>query len=192
MKKVEKEMGTVGRYMVRGIERDEDEEDEEEEEEEEKEEKEPTAEELNSIRYILASKAIKDAIDKENKKLLGDQADDDMMMFNTAFSQDAIVYMDGLLRRVDKQKDLKKKCALLLGGTLALHMYNDWIHDNEFDDGEFAVVKMLGDRWKQLLKKSDKELGIDSEFTRPAILCVLQGMKKVMHDTEQEYVFKPF
>ena len=45
--------------------------------------------------------------------------------------------------------------------------------DHDCADVDGAITK-LGKFWKLLLKKSDSDLKIDQEFTRPAVECYLE------------------
>ena len=36
-----------------------------------------------------------------------------------------------------------------------------------------AAIKVLGNAWRALLKRSDAHLGIDAEFTRPGVEALL-------------------
>jgi len=53
-----------------------------------------------------------------------------------------------------------------------------WIHDNE--DSKFVQHAMptLAGAWKKVLDKSDAELKIDAEFTRPGVVAWLTLFKK--------------
>ena len=58
-----------------------------------------------------------------------------------------------------------------------------WMNDNECwgEGGELdAGIKYLGAAWKALLAKSDEELSIDREFTRPAIEVLLENFAELV------------
>jgi hypothetical protein len=50
---------------------------------------------------------------------------------------------------------------------------------------------VIGESWRKLLKFSDQELGIDSEYTHPGIEALLLDLEKRLHSVErdEEYVF---
>lgn len=63
------------------------------------------------------------------------------------------------------------------------------MHDNE--GGMEDMVKKLGALWKKVLAKSDADLGIDSEYTRPGALALVQDFKEALDDhSDYNYRFK--
>jgi hypothetical protein len=66
------------------------------------------------------------------------------------------------------------------------------MHDHERGWGGEMMVSGLARIWKAVLKKTDQELGIDSEFTRPGLVCFLQQFKKQVEavDTYDDPVMK--
>ena len=65
------------------------------------------------------------------------------------------------------------------------------MRDNE---GEmYDMVEDLGSLWKQLLKTSDADLGIDAEYTRPGVLALLQDLAAELEkcqDCNMDYEFR--
>ena len=52
------------------------------------------------------------------------------------------------------------------------------------------IVNRLGKLWKEMLKKTDNELGIDSEYTKSGILELLQGLKRNFDSADKEPRFR--
>lgn len=68
------------------------------------------------------------------------------------------------------------------------------MHDNECwgegGDLDKAII-LLGKTWKKLLTKSNAELGIDEEYTRPGIESLLSQFANSVHSCEStEIEFK--
>jgi hypothetical protein len=60
-----------------------------------------------------------------------------------------------------------------------------WLSDNELygEDGELnQLITSLGKEWKLLLKKTDAQLGIDPEFSRPAIEALLDRFAETVEE----------
>ena len=83
------------------------------------------------------------------------------------------------IHKAVKPKELSARFDALFALTHALNSCDYWLNDNEywtpFAPGRELdkAVKKLADEWKKLLKHTDIELGIDSEFTRPGIESLL-------------------
>ena len=63
-----------------------------------------------------------------------------------------------------------------------------WMVDNEGDMHEF--VEDLAAMWKKLLQKSDADLGIDAEYTRPGALALLQVFAEKLEDCDADLSFR--
>lgn len=64
------------------------------------------------------------------------------------------------------------------------------MHDNEGGMGE--LVKGLAGAWKKLLKNSDEKLGWDLEYTKPAVIELLEHFKKEIEDMDSCYEMGKF
>ena len=54
--------------------------------------------------------------------------------------------------------------------------FDFWMHDNEcWEPGQELekAIKALAKAWRDMLRRSDAELGIDAEYTRPGIEALL-------------------
>jgi hypothetical protein len=78
-----------------------------------------------------------------------------------------------------------KKFDALLAFTSTIHEYDVWVHDNEGDMGQ--LVKSLAAVWRNLLKKSDAEIGWDVEYTKPAVYALLKQFKGKVEGMEDYY-----
>jgi hypothetical protein len=53
-------------------------------------------------------------------------------------------------------------------------------------------VQKIAKKWKTMLKHSDAELGIDGEFTRPAVLAKLEQIREQVEDASRSWVTYKF
>eukprot|EP00038_Savillea_parva_P014515 m.216293 g.216293 ORF g.216293 m.216293 type:complete len:120 (-) comp28271_c0_seq1:218-577(-) len=98
--------------------------------------------------------------------------------------------IDGIPAQV--KQALKKptgpgKFDALFALTSALKDYDCWMNDNEcWQPGEQLEksIAILATAWRSLLKKSDTELGIDAEFTRPGIEALLEQFEQELKECE--------
>lgn len=162
----------LGPRMIKGIDGDDESEDDEEEDKSKY-----TTEQMNSLRYIMVTKNLEKQFHAMQKLVLGDQADEELMMFDTSFSMDVLHSWHHLKRRAfPKHKQPAQKLDLLIAYTSNLQEYDVWMHDNE--GGMEVLVKGLAAAWKQLLQNNtDEQLGWDIEYTKPGVLELLEQFK---------------
>ena len=176
----------LGQMLIKGIPRSDDSDYEEDSDEDEgKNNSKFTEEQMASLRFVLITQSRADKLDEMREFVLGDQAHDGILMFNTSFSygiRDGFYDFKG--RRYAKAKTFSEKFDLLFAYTYNLKEYDVWMQDNEGDmDG---MVRDLAKMWKALLKKDNATLGIDPEYTRPGILELLESFKEAVEESETE------
>ena len=177
--------------LIRGIPSQGDDDDDEEEEEDDTSRY--TAAQMNSLRYILLDEARAMAWEEMRTLVLGDQADDSYcFIFNTATSYQLYRnFYQVFFPRYKRTKAWPTKFNMLAAWTYQLQRHNFWMRDNE---GEmYDMVEDLGSLWKKLLKKSDADLGIDAEYTRPGVLALLQDLAAELEkcqDCNMDYEFR--
>lgn len=180
----------VGYYFQRGIEDDDDEDEDEDEEEDDEEEEEEdkkktekkervfTEEEVAQLRYIVLTKRREHLMESMDKALLRDQYGDSVMMFNTSFSYDVLSLVPKELKKIASMKKIGEAFDRLLCLTHSISSYDAWLFDYEDREGMERMLKSLGSQWKKFLVKTDEELEIDPEFTRPAIIDMLESFQE--------------
>ena len=65
------------------------------------------------------------------------------------------------------------------------HKYTNYIsmYTTGWCDGELEhAIKKLAGAWKRMLKRSNAELGIDAEYTRPGVEALLEKFEGVCND----------
>lgn len=83
-------------------------------------------------------------------------------------------FFDDFRPRYDALECPATQFDVLFAYTFHLMEYSAWMYDGDDDNG--ATVGMsaeLATLWKALLRESDLTLGIDGEYTRPAVLVFL-------------------
>ena len=174
-----------GAILVKGISRSNDSEDESESDDEENDDTSKyTTEQMNSLRVIMITKNRSEQHEKMGKLILGDQYGDSFKMFNTSFSYDVLDSWQRVKGRLSKMTPSEKFDALL-AYTHTLKQYDVWMHDNE--GGMDVLVKGLATVWRNLLKKSDDEIGWDLVYTKPGTLELLRQFKEEVEGTGVDY-----
>jgi hypothetical protein len=147
---------------------------------------------MDALRFVLVTKPRAAAIDEMREFVLGDQVNESMIMsFNTSFSYNAI--MDSFFQLKKKLSSMRKwdqKFDKLYGFTFTIHQFDVWMQDNE--GGLNDMVLGLAKLWKNMLKKSDADLGIDAEYTRPGVMCFLEEFKETIEQAYAEPSFIRF
>lgn len=117
---------------------------------------------------------------------------------NNKYNNNVIQNFSGFQRRYSCCKNLKEKVDLLFGFSFAIQRYSSWMYvtttddssndDNNKSDRENVVMKIrsiekmvaaLARHWRNLFmkKSSPEELGLDREFSYPAVFSFLESFK---------------
>lgn len=90
-------------------------------------------------------------------------------------------YFESFKLAYAKTRDHSKKVDSLIAVTLALYKYRGWMYRLDRGLGRSKMVESLATRWKNLLStKSPEEMGLDTEFSFPAVLTLLEDFKRVV------------
>jgi hypothetical protein len=195
MKAFRTENGFKGQLLTKGIASDRDDE-EESDEEDEADNSKYTTEQMQTLRFIMINDSRADQLDAMRKLVLGDQADEGFMMFNTSFSWQIMDHVFPRFKQLYQKTTSKaKKFDMLFAFTFQLFQYDVWCHDNE--DSMNPLTSGLAKMWKALLKGSNEELGIDAKYTRPGIMALLEDFKKLIlevgdcqHEPKMKFNYK--
>ena len=176
LERVMEEHGCIGSLLIIGIDGGSDDEGGEEDQK-----RALTAHEIETLRLVLITKSREDAFTKAMDFCTCGQADDACMIFNTRSGNEVILGIPRQIKSALSKKSLPARFDALFALTRGLQAYDFWMHDNECygEGGELeAAIKALGRAWRNLLKKSDEELGIDKEFTRPGVEALLSRLER--------------
>jgi hypothetical protein len=174
-----------GYILIKGVEVDDEVEDDEGDDTRKETQENFTAEQMATIRVFLMTKKRQKSIKKAMKLASCDQ-DDGFGMFNTSTGNQVICEALDEVKKISRKKSWPDRFDSLFSLTYALIRYDCWIQDNELygEDGELdQLIKSLADGWKKLLNKSNEDLAIDAEYTRPAIEELLTQFKKLVKES---------
>ena len=185
----------VGYSLVRGVARDEDE-DNEDISEDGVETFDPTKcsqAQVDHVRVIVITKERQECLDDMGRLILGAQFGASFMSFTTSFSYQVLGAWQEFTRifQCTSSRDWKRKFDLLLGFTDTLKEHDVWVHDHEVGWGGELMIKELAGYWKKVLKRTDQELGIDPEYTRPGIVALLEQFRELVESVDTYGVDEP-
>ena len=147
----------LGFMVIRGMAHTEEERysDEEDAEEEEKSQDEWTDAEMDYMRWVIITQRRADELETMQELVLGAQAGDSMLMFNTSFSYEIMDSFGELASEVKKTKDFGAKLDKLFAYTHTINEHDVWVHDHEGGWGGERFIAGLAKLWKAVLKKPD-------------------------------------
>jgi len=140
------------------------------------EEPEYTSEQILQLRHILITKPRAKYLEKADDFCSCGQADGGFAMFNTSDGNQICFGIPKQVQAALKKKTMPERFDALFALTNGLKSYDFWMHDNEcWEPGQELekAIKTLSKAWRDMLKNSDAQLGIDGEFTRPGIEALL-------------------
>jgi hypothetical protein len=189
-----------GQMLVRGVDSGDEDADEEDEDEdgqggEGEEGTGYTAEQMTNLRHILINDSRDKAI-KAGHKFASCGQDTGFGMFNTHTGNMVIQGIPKEVSKCMKKKTISDRFDCLFGLTHGLKSFDTWMFDNEeWGEGNAldAAIKLLATSWRDLLKEPDAVLGIDSEYTRPGIECLLDQFAEDCREAEsisEEFYWK--
>ena len=141
-------------------------------------------EEVDYIRTVIINPGMNQALEMMEELILGEQRGCGFMMFDTSFSYVVLDAFDEMKRLHGKAKSWANKLNYLFGYTFIVARYDVWMQDHECGWGGEKMIKDLAKMWKKVLSKSDEDLGIDGAFTRPGLVCFLEGFKEKVEEIE--------
>jgi hypothetical protein len=140
-----------------------------------------TQAEVDTFRFVVVPPNRKTILDQ--MKLIATDGQEGFMMFNTAHSYYIIPAIEAQVK-IAQKKSPADCFDHLFGLTFFIDEFDCWINDNEDADFVQHGVSALATAWKKVLAKTDEALGIDPEFTRPAIVALLQRFQKKLKEAE--------
>ncbi len=148
-----------------------------------------TQEQLASVRLIIAGPELQGRLDEAEEALLGEQYGHDVLMFDTFFGDEVAGFLRWALEEARAQESHAARLEHDLAVLFLLNRHDSWVADHECGWGAEPLLEELAEDFRRLLAKSSAELGIDDEFTRPGILCLLEEFAEKLH--EPEYFDEP-
>lgn len=136
--------------------------------------------------YILLTKSRKAAIETAKDFALLEQPEESAW-FNTMSGDTLISGIPGEIRDAQGKPSGREQFDALFSLTYALKRYPYWIWDNSvWEKGDLLekALMQLGVAWYEMLQRSDDELGIDPEVTRPGAIGLLQQFHNMAQEQE--------
>jgi hypothetical protein len=171
------------------------------EDEEEDEDREPTLEQLRAIPVVFVPKQVVEEIETLDKYVaritLGGELEDEddfngFQMTNTASSYTYMDKIDQQFRVIASHKRAKKLNAVfgtLLATTYVFSRRDIWYIDTDIPEQAVRLLKGFATRWKDVLKHTDAELGINAE-SRAAVIKMLDSFAQEIKDSPLELKIK--
>ncbi|GAX23175.1 hypothetical protein FisN_39Hh029 [Fistulifera solaris] len=167
----------LGPMLIKGVE-----DDSSEDEDEQIDADDLTTEQMQAFRVVAITQNREKQLHSMRELVLGDQANDTVLMFNTSFSYHVDATWDSVKKSLSRTKDPSQKLDMLFAYSYNLDEFDVWMHDNEGDMGR--IVKGLATAWKSLLTKhSDEALGWDCKYTKPGMMQFLTQFKSKIEGT---------
>jgi len=184
----------VGYSLIRGVARASSNNTEEEADEENFDPTGCSQEQVDYVRVIVITKERQDRMEEMSKLILGEQHGQELMTFSTSFSYQVINAWNAFTVRFQEAGNWQEKFDLLLGFTDTLKEHDVWMRDHEVGWGGEKMVRQLALSWNLVLKRSNEELGIDPEYTRPGIVALLEQFKEAtelvqVHAEDERMIF---
>jgi hypothetical protein len=140
-------------------------------------------EQLSTIRVLIIPLQRQETMDEMGKLILGDRFGRNNIRYDRNFWF-SILKSYGIFKRfyAIKSSDMEARFNLLFGFTYHLSKHPHWMNHHARGWGGEKMVSGLASRWKQLLKCLPGQMGLDSEFSYPAVLCFLQEFKTTVEN----------
>jgi hypothetical protein len=103
-------------------------------------------------------------------------------------SADVLKHFDGFKRRYSSTRCVQEKFDLLFGFSFAIKKYSGWMYRYECMHAREKMVAALARHWRNLLRKnSPVQLGLDAEFSYPALLTFLRCFKRQTEESIETF-----
>jgi hypothetical protein len=99
-------------------------------------------------------------------------------------STQVVRHFDVFERRYASTRDPKEKLDLLFGFSFAIKKYSAWMYRYEGARSRKKMLTSLARHWRNLVMNPPQELGLDEEFSYPALLAFLRGFKRQAESIE--------
>jgi hypothetical protein len=141
-----------------------------------------TEKDMDHMRWIIITQRRSNQLESMAKLVLGDQASESILTFNTTFSYEVLDAFSEVKATVRKTSSWGVKFDMLFAFTYTINEYDTWVNDHECGWGGNRFIRSLAKLWYGVLQEDNDILGIDSEFTRPGIIEMLQSFKTKVED----------
>jgi hypothetical protein len=141
--------------------------------------------EMEYMRWVIITQRRADELEHMKEVVLGDDAHADFLVFNTSFSYEVMESFGELQDEYKNAKGWDAKLDKLFAYTHSIDEHDVWMHDHEVGWGGHHFIAALARLWKAVLQQSDVTLSVDSEFSRPGLVNMLERFKAKVEAIEQ-------
>lgn len=148
-----------------------------------------TTEQYNTLRYVLITRKRSKALKTAELFATLDQPKS-RRWFNTSTGDSIIFGIPNEIKEIKEKKTIPEQYDALFALTYMLNKYDRWLHDNQVweEGGELdQAITLLSEAWTELYGKSNTELGIDAEFTRPGTEALLTELAEKLEKCEYDW-----
>jgi hypothetical protein len=102
-------------------------------------------------------------------------------------SSQIIQHFCGFQKRYSSSTSLEERFDLLFGFSFAIHKYSAWMSQYERKRSREKVLSALARHWRHLLMKhTAEELGLDQDFSYPAVFSFLDTFKRQIESVDMQ------
>lgn len=103
------------------------------------------------------------------------------------FSSQVVQHFCGFQKRYSSSTSVEERFDLLFGFSFAIHKYSAWMYEYERKRSREKLLSALARHWRHLLMKhSPEELGLDAEFSYPAVFSFLDRFKQQIESIDMK------
>mmetsp|Transcript_8110 Transcript_8110/g.14660 ORF Transcript_8110/g.14660 Transcript_8110/m.14660 type:complete len:204 (+) Transcript_8110:236-847(+) len=140
-----------------------------------------TQEEVEWIRCVLLPPERELALEEMTQLILGDQYG-----HSSSFADNVLAAFEMMNGDFKNKRMWSRKLNILFGFTLAIQQYDSWMEHNEGGRMD-GMINEIGTMWNRVLKRSNSDLAIDDEFSRPGIECFLLKFQDNVGDIDFDF-----
>jgi hypothetical protein len=144
-----------------------------------------TEAEVHRLQVIILPRHRRETMEEMGQWVLGTQYGQDGKVFTASFASAVLRAFSAFMRRYSETECFKQRCDLLLGFSYEIFEHDYWMTHHPRAWGGEKMVASLAVRWKHLLQQcSAEELGLDKDFSFPALQWLLVSFKTKVESVE--------
>lgn len=141
-------------------------------------------EQIETIRVMMIPPKRKDTMKRMEKMILGSNFDQKHPRYGPGFWHSVLRSYSSFKKIYIAEKHIKERFDLLFGFTYCLSKHRRWLTHNARGWGGEKMVAGLALRWKHLLKYSPEQMGLDEEYSYPALMHLVEDFKIAVESVE--------
>jgi hypothetical protein len=126
------------------------------------------------VRVIFVTEDLEQRMEAARHGLLGEQVDDEVLMFTNSFGHEAVQFMAYTAAQWRGLQEWNQKLNVLVAATLVLEENESWLYDHESGWQGEPALEQLAALWRQTLRQSSAALGLEEQYGRPGVLALVE------------------